>query len=107
MVTIVAREVFDAVEETLGIELKPGDLAENFLTQGLGDLADLAAGDRIRLGEEVVIEVTGQNRPCAVLHVYHGDIVEHLMGRRGIVGKVVNTGVVRPGDRASVETAGK
>ena len=101
-VSIVAREVYDDVAGTLEILLEPGAFAENFLTQGLGDLSDLVPGDRIRLGADVVIEVSGQNSPCSALSIHHADIVSNLVGRRGIVGTVVRPGKVQPGDDVEI-----
>ncbi|MBI2939798.1 MAG: MOSC domain-containing protein, partial [Chloroflexi bacterium] len=101
-VSIVAWEVMRAVGEELGISLKPGDLAENVLVEGLGDLASLREDDRIHLGADVVLEVTGQNKPCVTLNVHHPDIVRPFVGRRGVVAVVVATGEVRPGDPVRV-----
>src|SRR3712207_7923465 len=50
-------------------------LAENVLVRGLGDLSDLAPGDRLCLGAAVVLEITAQNKPCATIGVYHPDLV--------------------------------
>ena len=101
-VSIIAREATDAVSAALGIRLRPGDLAENVLVEGLGDLSQLQPGDRLRLGERVVVEVTGQNKPCKTLAVHHPDIVAAFTGRRGVVAVVIATGEVRPGDGVEV-----
>ncbi|CCF84327.1 putative MOSC domain [Nitrolancea hollandica Lb] len=101
-ITILAQEVVEALNKQLDIDLQPGDLAENFLVTGLGDLTDLQAGDRVRIGE-VVLEVTGQNRPCATIGVHHPLLVKSIHGRRGIVAVVLVTGIARPGDPVTVE----
>jgi MOSC domain-containing protein YiiM len=100
--TLVAEEVIEELNARLGIELKPGDLAENVLISGLGDLSHLEEGDRLALGLDVVVEVTAQNRPCSVIEVYHPRLVEELTGRRGVAAVVVSPGTVRPGDRCSI-----
>ncbi|MBI4219727.1 MAG: MOSC domain-containing protein [Chloroflexi bacterium] len=101
-ISIVAREVTEAVSRALEIELKPGDLGENFLVEGLGDLSDLEPGDLVRLGPTVTVIVTKQNAPCSTLAVHHPEIVEFLKNQRGIVGRVLHVGFVKPGDRAEV-----
>lgn len=101
-VSVVAKEVYDDLGGTLEIVLEPGAFAENFLTEGLGDLSDLKEGDRLHLGDDVVIEVTEQNAPCSNLTVYHSGILRPLVGRRGIVATVVRPGMVKPGDDARV-----
>ncbi len=97
-VTLVAEDVLQEMNAQLGIELKPGDLAENLLVAGLGDLSQLQKGDRLRLGSDVVLEVTAQNRPCDVIRVYHPTLVEEITGRRGVAAVVVSGGTVQPGD---------
>ncbi|MFW6194889.1 MAG: MOSC domain-containing protein [Chloroflexota bacterium] len=104
-ISVVAKEVLDSVGETLQIEVGPGGFAENFLVGGIGDLADLEAGDLIRLGSDAVIEVSAQNPPCSKINVHHPDIARLVAGRRGIVGVVRKPGDVRPGDAVIVEKA--
>ena len=101
-ISIVAKEVMDNVGETLQLELQPGAFGENFLLEGLGDLSDLQKGDLIKLGPTVTVLVTGQNAPCSTLAVHHPDMVKFLQGKRGIVGRVLYVGFVKPGDRAEV-----
>jgi len=97
-ITLVASEVLADLSHQLQIELRPGDLGENILVSGLGDLSQLQKGDRLLLGSEVVLEVTAQNRPCDTIRVHHQDLVEAITGRRGVSATVASTGVVKPGD---------
>ncbi len=101
--TIVAQEVLDEVNETLGIQLEPGFLGENLTVEGLGDLSDLEPGDRLLIGASVVLEVTAQNKPCSTVGVYHPQLVKALYGRRGVCAVVLRTGIVQPGDPILVE----
>ena len=96
--TIVASESVAAVASELGIQLPPGSLGENVLVEGMGDLAQIKAGDVLRLGAKVSIKVTSQNRPCATLNVYHDNIIKSFLGRRGITAVVLKTGTIKPGD---------
>ncbi len=104
--TIVAQEVLDDVNDELGIQLEPGFLGENLTVEGLGDLSDLAPGDRLIVGT-VVLEITAQNQPCSTLAVYHPLLVKALHGRRGVCAVVREPGVVRPGDPVVVERGGR
>lgn len=101
-ISIVAKEVMDDVSEALQIELQAGAFGENFLLEGLGDLADLQPGDLVKLGATATVLVTKQNSPCSTLAVHHPDMVKFLRGKRGVVGKVLYVGFVRAGDRAEV-----
>ncbi len=97
-VTVVAQEVLEELNSGLGTELKPGDLGENVLISGLGDLSRLRRGDRLQLGVDVVLEVRAQNKPCEVIRAYHPTLVEEISGKRGVSAIVLNPGSVRPGD---------
>ena len=97
-VTLVAQEVLDEMNARLDTELKPGDLGENILISGLGDLSLLVRGDRLQLGTEVVLEIRAQNNPCNVIRVYHPTLVEEINGKRGVSAIVLNPGSVKPGD---------
>ncbi len=101
-ISIVSLEVLNEINTELGIELKPGDLAENITTNHLGNLAELEEGDSIKIGEEVILQVTGQNKPCAVLNVYHDLVSKSLVNKRGITATVINTGTIKPDDTCYV-----
>ena len=101
--TIVAQEALDSANEQLDIALGAGSIGENVLVDGLGDLSGLVVGDVLRLGEQVSLRVTSQNKPCATLNVYHGDIVKTLLGIRGVAAVVDSTGVIKTGDTVLVE----
>lgn len=101
-VTLVAQEVLEELNTRLGTTLKPGDLGENILMAGLGDLSQLNKGTRLELGSDVVLEVTAQNRPCDTIRVYHPTLVEEITGKRGIAAVVVTPGSVRPGDACRI-----
>ncbi|MBI4338133.1 MAG: MOSC domain-containing protein [Chloroflexi bacterium] len=103
-VTLVAQEVLDSLNARLGIHLKAGDLGENILVAGLGDLSQLQKGERLHVGQEAVLEMTAQNRPCDTIRVYHPSLPEEIAGRRGVAAVVVQPGPVRPGDTLRVTT---
>ncbi|PZC51311.1 MAG: MOSC domain-containing protein YiiM [Chloroflexi bacterium] len=96
--TIIARESVQTVASELGIQLPPGSIGENVLVEGMGDLAQINVGDILRLGTEVSIKITSQNRPCATLNVYHNNIIKSFLGRRGVTAMVLEIGILRPGD---------
>src|SRR2546425_1105148 len=77
-VSIISLEVLLYLHTVLGISLKPGYLGENITTQGLGDLSDLSENSLLRIGPSVLLRVTGQNRPCRKLSVYHPQIIKEI-----------------------------
>ena len=74
----------------------PGDFAENVTIEGL---EGFQPGDRIRLGDEVVLEVTQIGKPD------HPSVVTRTFGvsllpSEGRFCRVLEGGTVRPGDPA-------
>ena len=102
--TIVAKEALDHANSQLDISLIPGSVGENILVENLGLLENLVAGDQIFVGKNVALRVTGQNRPCATLNVYHEDIIRVLLGIRGVTAVVEHPGTVSPGDRVVLKS---
>lgn len=76
----------------------PGDFAENLTVEGLEALS-LAPGDRVRVGEAVLLEVTQIGKECHG----HGCAIMRAVGtcvmpKEGIFARVLTGGTVRPGD---------
>ena len=59
-----AREDLDRWEQRLDRELPNGFFGENLTTSGL-DVAEARVGERWRVGEEVVLQVTSPRIPCS------------------------------------------
>jgi MOSC domain-containing protein YiiM len=109
-VHLIAGELFDELNER-GFDVAPGQLGENVTTRGV-DLLALAAGARLRLGGEAVVEVTGLRNPCVQLDRFRDGLMEAtlereaggtLRRRAGVMGIVIAGGQVRPGDPITVE----
>ena len=47
----------------MGLEVGPGDFAENFTTEGI-DLLDLPLGTQLRLGKDVLVEISQIGKVC-------------------------------------------
>lgn len=89
-----------------GFELGAGQMGENITTRGV-ELLRLPVGARLRLGSEATVELTGLRNPCAQLNglaeglmkaVLDHDAEGKLVRKAGVMGVVVRSGVVRPGD---------
>jgi MOSC domain-containing protein YiiM len=95
-VSMLAMESIDKIRAK-GLDLRPGDFAENITTEGI-TLHTLPVGIRLRFGDTVNVEVTQIGKEChnrcAIFHAV-GDCV---MPREGIFARVLQGGVVRPGD---------
>ena len=92
----------ESVEKLRGLmpELKPGDFAENILTEGL-TLYELPIGTRLKIGE-AELEVTQIGKEC-----HHGCEIRRITGdcvmpREGIFAEVITEGQIKPGDTIEV-----
>ncbi len=109
-VHLIHSELHDALR-VAGYEVTPGQMGENITTQGV-DLLGLPKGARLRLGPEAVVEITGLRNPCLQLEgiqeglmqaVLDRDAAGNLSRKAGVMGIVVEGGVVQAGDSIRVE----
>ena len=88
-----------------GHPLVPGALGENVTLEGL-DWSEVQPGTRLRLGDEVLLEVTRYTTPCFNIRPAFRDGDYSLVsqkrhpGRSRVYARVVTTGTVRRGDPA-------
>ena len=100
-VTCLSFESLQKVNIEKGLNMGPGDFAENVLTEGL-DLSLLSAGSRIKLGEDVLLEVTQvgkEDHPSIVSRTFGVS----LLPSEGLFCRVISGGIVKKGDKASIE----
>jgi MOSC domain-containing protein YiiM len=79
----------------------PGALGENLTISGM-DWAQMAIGTKLKIGDTVMVEITGFATPCSKLEPYLHDIMrvshkEHPGWGRPYC-KVLQTGTIRVGD---------
>ena len=100
-VSLLASESIDKMR-ALGLDVDSGDFAENITTSGI-DLVSLPVGSRLQVGE-TLLEVTQIGKEChnrCAIYYQAGDCV---MPKEGIFAKVVNGGVILPGDAVQKTT---
>jgi MOSC domain-containing protein YiiM len=91
------RQVLLVDRETLeAMELQPGILRENITTDGL-NVNSLPIGQLLRAGE-ARLEVTAVCTPCDQMEAIRRGLRKELWGRRGMLCRVLEGGVVRRGD---------
>jgi len=97
-VTLIQAEHLDAVGKILGTKVSPMDVRRNLVVSGLNLLA--LNNKQFKLGEEVVLEMTGQCHPCTRMEENLGKGAYNAMrGHGGITARVVKGGTLRIGDR--------
>jgi MOSC domain-containing protein YiiM len=98
-VSLLAMESIKKMQD-MGLDVGPGDFAENLTTEGV-DLLALPIGSKISIGDSVKLEISQHGKechtPCAIYH-QAGTCV---MPTEGIFGRVLSGGTVKVGDRIS------
>lgn len=95
-VSLLAMESIEKIREK-GLDVVPGNFAENITTCGI-DLVNLPIGTKVKVGDEVLMEVTQIGKEChnrCAIYYQAGDCV---MPREGIFTKVLRGGTVKKGD---------
>lgn len=99
-ISLLAGESIDTVKEKLPT-LKDGAFAENIITRGL-ELSALKIGDRLQVGDEVVLEITQIGKEChnsgCAIKKATGDCI---MPKEGLFSKVLKGGIIKTNDKIS------
>lgn len=99
-VSLLALESIEKMR-SMGLELKPGDFAENLTTVGV-DLSHLPVGTRLSVGEEVLLEVTQIGKECHTRCAIFKQVGTCIMPTEGIFARVKQGGVIKEGDTVLV-----
>jgi MOSC domain-containing protein YiiM len=109
-VHLIHAELHDELAAA-GFSVAAGEMGENVTTRGIALLA-LPTGTRLRIGAEAVVEVTGLRNPCAQLDGIQKGLLQatldrdaegRLVRKAGVMGVVIESGAVRPGDAIAIE----
>ncbi len=95
-VSLLAMESIEKMQ-ALGLHVGPGSFAENLTTQGM-DLLSLPLGSQVRVGDEVVLEITQHGKICHDRCAIYYQVGDCIMPREGIFAKVIKGGQVKVGD---------
>ena len=81
-----------------GADVDFGAFGENLVVEGF-DLSHLPVGTRFKIGDEALVEMTQIGKEChSHCAIYHA-VGDCIMPREGVFTKVLQGGIVRPGDR--------
>lgn len=94
-ILLMEKEILD------GLSLSPGTIRENVTIEGLA-IHGLQPGEFVRLGSDVVLEVTGLCEPCSRMDEIRPGLRVTLDQRRGVLTRVVEGGEVGLGDGVEV-----
>lgn len=109
-VHLIHAELHDELNDK-GFRVAPGDMGENITTRGV-DLLNLPVNARLHLGPHAIVEIKGLRNPCSQLDglqpglmaaTLDKDAQGNLIRKAGIMGVVIASGDVKPGDAIRVE----
>jgi MOSC domain-containing protein YiiM len=101
-VSILAAESIEKMRAK-GLSVRPGDFAENITTECV-DLSILRIGDRLKIGGDVLLEISQIGKECHSRCEIYYQAGECVMPKEGIFGRVLNGGFVKPGDKVEIIT---
>ncbi len=91
------RQVLLVDRETLeAMDLRPGIICENITTDGM-NVNSLQIGQRLQIGG-ARLEVSAVCTPCDQMEAIRPGLPKGLWGRRGMLCRVLEGGVIRRGD---------
>ena len=99
-VSLLGMESVQKVQAHIDFALKPGDFAENVLTEGL-TLYELPVGTRIKIGT-ALCEVTQIGKECHFNCAIREKAGDCVMPREGIFARVLEDGEAKAGDWVTV-----
>ena len=106
---LIHIELFDELAAK-GFAVSPGMLGENITTSGIA-LLSLPTDTQLCLGQSAVVKLTGLRNPCAQLNDFQPGLMNAVLDRTtdgalvrkaGVMGIVLCSGIVRPGNLISV-----
>lgn len=103
-VSLLAQESIDSMRAK-GLDVGPGDFAENITTEGV-DVMTLPVGSVIRIGGDVVLEVSQVGKVCHTKCAIFYQAGDCVMPREGVFAVVREAGDVAVGDEVEIVSLG-
>ncbi|MBE0447358.1 MAG: MOSC domain-containing protein [Actinobacteria bacterium] len=100
-ISLLAQESIDKMI-SMGLKVGPGDFAENLTTLGI-DLLSLPIGTKLKVGGDIVLEVTQIGKECYNRCAIYRQAGDCVMPREGIFARVIHGGEVNMGDTVAIE----
>jgi len=94
-VSLLAQESIDKMR-AMGLDVTAGDFAENITTSGI-ELVTLPIGTLLKVGG-TLLEVTQIGKECHTRCAIYYQAGDCVMPKEGIFARVLNGGMVKPGD---------
>lgn len=101
-VSLLSEEQIEAVRNK-GLKVGFGSFAENLTTRGF-DLTSARVGDRLRVGDSAILEITQIGKECHTRCAIYHKMGECIMPEQGVFARVARGGPVKTGDSIERES---
>ena len=99
-ISLLAIESIEKMRN-LGLNVHPGDFAENITTTGI-DLLSLSIGDKLTIGDKVHLVISQIGKECHQPCIIGQQVGECVMPTEGIFARVLRGGEVKVGDKIQI-----
>jgi len=91
-VHLIHEELFHELSNK-GFNVKSADLGENITTKGI-DLLSLPRGTLLKIGDDVVLEVTGLRNPCSQIEAFQTGLLAAVLSKSADGGLIRKSGIM-------------
>ncbi len=99
-VSLLSHEKIEEFKKR-GAKVKDGDFGENLIVEGI-DLKNLPIGTRLRIGEDIILEITQIGKKCHTGCEIYKLMGDCIMPREGVFSRVIKGGTVSEGDMINI-----
>lgn len=99
-VSLLAIESINKMQSD-SLNLTPGDFGENITTEGI-ELVSLPVGTRIRVGDEVTLEISQIGKECHTACAIRRQVGHCIMPEEGVFARVIQGGTIKPGNKVEM-----
>ncbi len=100
-VSILLKESINRFESEYGINVSYGAFGENLVIDGFR-LEDIFVGQKIKIGDEVLLEITQIGKKCHVGCVISKKTGKCIMPVEGVFARVIRGGEIKTGDAVRI-----
>ena len=99
---IMMRETLDSMANC-GFKTAPGEMGEQLQIEGI-DIESMAPGTLLKIGDTAIVRLNKPRTGCIWLEHIQGKPCADTEGKLGIMASVIESGMIRPGDKVTVVT---
>jgi MOSC domain-containing protein YiiM len=95
-ISLMEQEVLAELKQK-GLDVAPGRMGENLTVEGIV-FSELPVGSHLKIGDQALLEITMERTPCKSLMAIDRQLPKWVIGRCGLMARVIRSGTIRTGD---------